>query len=541
MANKIFHRTSKLLFQFQRPASLSRSFHFGKDDNRNKSYQSKWKKGGILTGTAALALLFYKINENKLYSKVYAKDLPVYTADEVLTHSKRDTGVWVTYKDGVYDITEFLDSHPGGDKIMLSAGGPIDPFWNMYAFHKDPEIIKMLDPYLIGRLCPEDLSKKKATKMNDPFANEPMRLPLFRINSKKPFNAEPPPKVLADSFITPNELFYIRNHLPVPQIDPETFKIEVVVGENKLKLSLEDLKTKYKPVTITTTIQCAGNRREEMSREKTVKGLSWGLCAISTARWTGVRLKEVLADAGLDPSDKCIKHIHFNGLDADMTKSSYGASIPKNKALSEDDDVILAYQMNGVDIPRDHGYPVRVIVPGCVGARNVKWLHQIVASDVESFSFWQRNDYKGFSPSTTFETADYNKAVSIQELPVVSAITSPSDEEELEADDSIEVKGYAWSGGGRDIIRVEVSSDGGISWKEAKLMKNPEADDSSKNWAWTLWKAEMPVEGSDIQLMCRAIDSSFNCQPENASSIWNLRGFMMNSWHRINVKMFEEE
>jgi len=294
----------------------------------------------------------------------------------------------------------------------------------------------------------------------------------------------------------------------------------------------------------TTTIQCAGNRREEMSKAKTVKGLSWGLCAIGTARWTGAKLRDVLLDQGVDVSDEDFKHVHLTGLDADMTKSAYGASIPKLKAMSADGDVLLAYKMNGVDIPRDHGYPVRAIVPGCVGARNVKWLSEIVVSDVESFSFWQRNDYKGFSPETTQQTADYGKATSIQELPVVSAITDPMEGDVIEGDDDvIEVKGYAWSGGGRDIIRVEVSSDGGKTWKEAKMQKNPLKDDSSRNWAWTLWSLDVPMteDGDQMQFMCRAIDSSYNCQPENAASIWNLRGFMMNAWHRVNVKIENEE
>lgn len=481
------------------------------------------------------ALKDYSFSDGKCFA--HAKSVTVYSAEEVSKHCNKESGIWVTYKDGVYDITEFVESHPGGSKIMLAAGGPIDPFWNMYAVHQNDEVLGMLAEYRIGNLSPEDLSKQKVD-MNDPFASEPSRLPAFRVNSAKPFNAEPPPKLLTDSFITPNELFYVRNHLPVPQIDPENFKLEIVVGDRTVELSLDDLK-KHKPYTITTTIQCAGNRREEMSKAKTVKGLSWGLCAIGTARWTGAKLKDVLIAAGLDPNDPQVKHIHLTGLDADMTKSSYGASIPKLKALSDDGDVLLAYKMNGVDIPRDHGYPVRAIVPGCVGARNVKWLHQVVASDVESFSFWQRSDYKGFSPSTTFETADYSKATAIQELPVVSAITDPAEMDVIDGEDeTVEVKGYAWSGGGRDIIRVEVSTDGGVTWQEAEMHKNPEKDDSSLNWAWTLWSAEVAVADADnMQIICRAVDSSFNCQPENPSSIWNLRGFMMNAWHRVNLKI----
>jgi len=553
MAHKVLQKSfgaSSFLLKSSRTSALYRPvqhFHYAGNSSSssggwNHSSKSKYGAFAATAATAASAFaLFNVLNESSRTKKTaFAKSMPVFTAAEVSSHSSKKDGIWVTYKDGVYDISDFVQNHPGGDKILLAAGGPIDPFWNMYQVHQHEDVLKMLSEFKIGTLSPEDMSK--AVDLDDPFANEPTRLPLFRVNAQKPFNAEPPPKVVADSFITPNELFYVRNHLPVPKVDPKTFRLEIVVGDRTIKLSLDELKRKYKPVTITTTIQCAGNRREEMSLEKEVKGLSWGLCAISTARWTGPRLRDVLLDNGLDPADAKVKHIHFTGLDADMTKSAYGASVPKAKALSEDGDVILAYQMNGVDIPRDHGYPIRAIVPGNVGARNVKWVHQIVASDVESFSFWQRSDYKGFSPSTTQQTADYSKATSIQELPVVSAITTPNEGDEIdEDDDSIEVRGYAWSGGGRDIIRVEVSADDGKTWQEADLHKNPEADDSSHNWAWTLWDAEVPVTGGKMKIMCRAIDSSFNSQPENASSIWNLRGFMMNSWHRVCVNVKEED
>nr|XP_002125613.2 sulfite oxidase-like [Ciona intestinalis] len=479
-------------------------------------------------------------SENLQAHTANAKSFPVYSSQEIMKHTTKDNGIWVSYKDGVYDITEFVDSHPGGEKILLASGGPIDPFWNMYAVHKSEEVLEILEQYKIGILSPED---QKPIDLNDPFAKEPARLPVFRINSKKPFNAEPPLELLTDSYITPNDLFYVRNHLPVPDIDPETYRLKVDVGDTHLEFSLNDLKTKFKPVTITTTIQCAGNRREEMSEFKTVKGLSWGPCAIGTARWTGVRVRDILLHAGYDVEDKAIKHIHFNGNDEDVTNTSYGASIPKQKVMSPDGDVILAYKMNGVDIPRDHGYPVRAIVPGYVGARNVKWLSHVTVGAEESTSHWQMNDYKGFSPNTTFETADYKNTPSIQEMPVISAISVPKANTIVDPEDGmVEVKGYAWSGGGRDIIRVDVSPDGGKTWKEATLTKDePNADDSSHCWSWTLWRAEVPVKTGQTEITCKAIDSSYNCQPEWIGPIWNLRGFLTNAWHRVKVTVADED
>ncbi|XP_076805303.1 sulfite oxidase-like [Clavelina lepadiformis] len=530
---------------FTRAFSSNTSKKRFRSSSHQETKQFRWKLAAAASG-AVVGMVTYNYIQNKpdltfLRKSVQAKSDPVYSSADVAQHADKQSGIWVTYQDSVYDITGFVESHPGGEKILMGAGGPIDAFWNMYAVHKTPEVLQILEQYRIGKLSRRD---QKAINLNDPFANEPFRLPVLRINSQKPFNAEPPLEVLTDSFITPNELFYVRNHLPVPDFDLENFKLEVLVGGRKLALSVDEIKKKYKPVTITTTIQCAGNRRQEMSQYQNVKGLTWGACAIGTARWTGVRLRDILLDAGFDLNDNRFKHIQFNGNDKDITKSSYGGSIPKHKAMSIDGDVIIAYKMNGVDIPRDHGYPLRVIVPGYVGARNVKWLHQVVASDEESSSHWQRNDYKVFSPSTTFETADYKKAQSIQEMPVISAISTPAEGSKVESDDGvIEVKGYAWSGGGRDIIRVDVSADGGKTWKEANLVKDkPGADDSTHSWAWSLWNAEVEVTpGKKTEIVCKAIDSAYNCQPEFIGPIWNLRGFLTNAWHRISVEVEDDE
>lgn len=129
---------------------------------------------------------------------------------------------------------------------------------------------------------------------------------------------------------------------------------------------------------------------------KHVKGLNWSSAAISTAKWTGVRLRDVLKACGIDETTLGdIKHIHFEGLDTDVANVSYAASIPIYKALDPRGDVILAYKMNDEPISRDHGFPLRAIVPGIVGARNVKWLNRIVVCNKESDSHWQQNDYKG--------------------------------------------------------------------------------------------------------------------------------------------------
>ena len=255
-----------------------------------------------------------------------------------------------------------------------------------------------------------------------------------------------------------------------------------------------------------------------MSRYKPVKGGEWEIGAISNATWTGPRLRDVLEYAGLPADGGGMKHIHFVGLDHDFEKY-YGASIPIEKALSPDGDVILALQMNGEELPRDHGYPVRVIVPGVVGARNVKWLGRVHASKEESPSHWQQYDYKGFCPSVDWHNVDWSQAPSIQELPVTSAITEPLPGTVISADETeLKVKGYAWSGGGRGIIRVDVSIDGGQTWQPAQLLPRP-YQPYNRVWAWTLWEYTVPLpedaasRPDSIHIICKAVDSSYNTQP----------------------------
>jgi len=233
------------------------------------------------------------------------------------------------------------------------------------------------------------------------------------------------------------------------------------------------------------------------------------------------------------------QHVHFEGLDRDFEKF-YGASIPILNALDPYKDVIIAYEMNGTDLPHDHGYPIRAIVPGIVGARNVKWLSKIEAHMEESMSHWQRKDYKGFCPSANWDTANFDQAQAIQELPVQSAICEPKSNIVLDpGEDTITLKGYSWSGGGRGIIRVDVSSDGGKEWLEADLEKPDQP--FNRVWAWTPWEATVNVppnitkEPKVMELVCKATDSSYNVQPDTVFPTWNIRGVLTNSWHRVNV------
>ncbi|XP_053564091.1 sulfite oxidase, mitochondrial [Bombina bombina] len=466
--------------------------------------------------------------------------LPQYSREEVRQHASMADRVWVTYAGEVFDITEFIELHPGGGRILMAAGGALEPFWALYGVHKNEHVMEILNEYKVGVLSPEE--KEEPEAVTDPYALDPPRHPILKLNSKKPFNAEPPAALLTESFITPNELFFKRNHLPVPEINPDDYQLVVdrsqgADEEQPLILSLSDLKTKFRRYEITSTLQCAGNRRSEMNAVKLVKGLDWGIAAISTACWAGARLRDVLLDAGYTEDTPKAKHVIFEGLDRDLTGTNYGASIPFEHAMSKESDVLLAYEMNGETLPRDHGFPLRVIVPGVVGARNVKWLGRILISEEESRSHWQQNDYKGFNPCIDWDTVDFASSPAIQDLPVQSAITEPRPGQKIHPspEGQFTVKGYAWSGGGRKIVRVDVSLDGGNTWKVAEL--TGEEQNTGKAWAWKQWKlsASLPTDVTEITIICKAVDSSYNVQPDTVAPIWNLRGVLNNSWHRVQV------
>uniref|UniRef100_A0AAG5D097 sulfite oxidase n=1 Tax=Anopheles atroparvus TaxID=41427 RepID=A0AAG5D097_ANOAO len=467
------------------------------------------------------------------------KDLPEYTMDEVVQHNAPAAGIWVTYGIGVYDITSFVPKHPGSDKVMLAAGGAIDPFWHIFQQHNTKEVLTLLESYRIGNLRADDVVGTK--DLHNPWAAEPKRHPILKAATLKPFNAEPPASVLVDSFLTPNDFFYVRNHLPVPEVDIKSYELELEnekSGKGKV-IRFGDL-LKYRKHTVTATIMCGGNRRSEMMEIKPIKGLPWGPSAVGNAQWSGARLCDVLRDMGVREGDED-GHVQFEGLDTDPTSTPYGASIPLAKAMDPRGDVILAYEMNGQPLNRDHGYPVRVIVPGVVGSRNVKWLGKIIVSRNESSSHWQQNDYKSFSPSTDWDTVDFKSAPAIQNMPITSAICTPASGETLTVQDGfVTVKGYAWSGGGSAVIRVDLTTDGGKTWFVANIDETEQGTGPGRHWSWSLWSAKIPVkpgQSGPIAIWSKAVDANYNTQPETFANIWNLRGVVGNAYSRVKVNI----
>ena len=487
----------------------------------------------------------------KVQAGLVIDGLPEYTLEDVRKNSTPGEGkVWVTYKYGVYDITEYFALHPGGaDNLSLAAGSSLEPYWAVFADHNADEVREILEGMRIGNIAREDRDKvaQQAPTKDGLYANDPIRSPILEVTSQTPFYAETPSVLLAENYITPYDIFFVRNHFPVPQVDPGQYTLEIKGEgvEKPIRLTLKELKTKFPKHVVTCTIQCAGNRKADLDK---VKPLNTSLCMggfIGTAVWGGARLRDVLLYAGVKEED--IKHVHFEGLDNNpLTGERYGGSVPALKAMGKSGDCLLAYEMNGEEIPLDHGYPVRAVVPGVVGARNIKWLATVVASKEEYGGFWQKYRYKGFSPSVDWNNLDYSSAPAIQELPVTSLITSPVNGSQLEEGETeVSLRGIAWSGGGREVVRVDVSSDGGETWLMADIVAGV-GQPYMRAWAWVVWEASVPVsktEGEvegEVELCCKAVDRSYNVQPDSTGPIWNLLGYLSNAWDRIHIKLPKE-
>ncbi|KAK9934391.1 hypothetical protein M0R45_021537 [Rubus argutus] len=380
------------------------------------------------------------------------------------------------------------------------------------------------------------------------YSQEPPRHPSLIVNSQEPFNAEPPRSALIASYVTPVDLFYKRNHGPIPVLDDiERYRISICgLVEKPVELSMTDIMKLSKHI-VTATLQCAGNRRTAMSKVKPVKGVGWDVSAIGNAIWGGVKLADVLELAGISKltsvSSLGGKHVEFVSVDRCKEEKGgpYKSSIPLIQATNSDAEVLLAYEMNGEPLNRDHGYPLRVVVPGVIGARSVKWLSSINIIENECQGFFMQRDYKMFPPTVNWENIDWSTRRPQMDFPVQSVICSLEEENTIEPG-KITVHGYAVSGGGRGIERVDVSFDGGRTWMEAiRYQKSAEisyvADDTSSNkWAWVLFKAEADVS-HPTEIVTKAVDIGANVQPENVEVIWNLRGILNTSWHRVRVQV----
>ncbi|KAK5816451.1 Oxidoreductase, molybdopterin-binding domain-containing protein [Linnemannia elongata] len=389
------------------------------------------------------------------------------------------------------------------------------------------------------------------------YSNEPTPTRLlsnYIVHCHTPFNAEPQLPLLVNSGqITPADVFFKRNHGPIPDIALDDHKIFIGVQQNPQyyfnaespavewkQLSMHDIMSKWPKTTITASLQCAGNRRDGLAAVKEVKGVIWGAGTTSTAVWSGPRLCDVLRDVAGVSSDMLHEmirdfHVSFEADDHVHEDVCYGSSIPLRKAMDPAGDVILAYEMNGKALSRDHGFPLRVIVPGFIGARSVKYLQKILIQPQESMSFFQRHDYKILPPWVNHDNVDqsWDTAASLTEMNIQCVICTPTEQEVVASSKPVTIKGYAIAGGGRAVYRVEISTDGGHTWEPVDKIEQKPDKKSGMYWAWALWEKTVPRMNKSTEIIARAYDSSGNVQPE--FPIWNYRGVMNNAWSRVHT------
>ncbi len=348
--------------------------------------------------------------------------------------------------------------------------------------------------------------------------------PEWIVRQRSPLNGGPPPHLIARQPVTPIELFFVRNHAPAPAIEPDAYRLRVEgLVERPRDLSLAELK-ELPAVTLEATLQCAGNRRDQLMALEHIPGeVGWGSEAISHGVWRGVPLRAVLARAGVRAS---ARHVAFEGLDEiEQGGAAFGlgGSVPLEKGLAG--DVLLAYELNGAPLPAEHGFPLRAVVPGYIGARSVKWLGKIRLQREPSDNYYQAHAYKLFPPDVRAETADWARGLMLSELSLNAAVCAPEPGARLKAGRN-RIMGYAAAGGNRTVERVDVSADGGRAWVEAELS-------ARKPWSWRLWSVALDLPPGEHELVARAWDSAANTQPE--LPVWNFKGYMNHAWHRVPV------
>ena len=348
------------------------------------------------------------------------------------------------------------------------------------------------------------------------------------VHEQEPYNAEPPLAALAGHPVTAVDTFYSRNHGPVPDADPLAWRLRVDgLVDRPAELSLADLRARFPARTVAATLQCAGNRRAGLVAVRDIPGEDpWRGGATSTGVWTGVALGDVLAAAGLQPD---ARHVWFQAPDVSRIPDppeEYGASVPVAKATAP--EVLLAWAMNGEPLPPAHGAPLRVVVPGWIGARSVKWLRRVTAAAEPFRGHFQAVAYRLLPPDADPHDAGPDGGPSLGPVALNCEILAPQDGLTLTAGRTT-VTGYAFAGEDRTVERVDVSADGGRTWVQAAV------DPADGPWTWQHWRVDVALQPGSADLLARAWDCTGALQPRSPEDVWNPKGYVNNSWARARV------
>ncbi len=341
----------------------------------------------------------------------------------------------------------------------------------------------------------------------------------------RPVNAETPAHLLDDA-ITPTERHFIRNNGLLPdnmEAEGWTLTVDGFV-DTPLTLTIQDLKDQFEVVTVALHIECGGNGRSAF--DPPARGNQWTTGAIACSEWTGVRLKDVLDAAGVQSNAVYTAHhgadIHLSG---DLEKATLSRGLPIEKA--QDDDILIAFEMNGGPLHPMNGAPLRLVVPGWPGSCSQKWLTRIQIRDVEhDGAKMTGKSYRvpayPVAPGTDVPDEDM---VIMEAMPVKSLITFPANEAATGL--STEVRGHAWVGDAT-VERLDVSIDFGATWQPAEL------DAPVNKGAWQNWRANVTFpQAGYYEIWARATDTNGTAQPHAIS--WNPRGYLNNTFHRVGL------
>lgn len=377
---------------------------------------------------------------------------------------------------------------------------------------------------------------------------------LVPLTGRFPYNAEPPTHLLRQNIITPTDIHYVRNHGAVPRLSWDTHQIEIVLDGKTHHLSMDEL-IKLPTIEIPVLISCDGNRRGELNRIQHTAAFNWGPNGLGCAIWKGVPVSELLKFFQYSlPNDRKTTYLHVEGLD-DLTNGHYCSSIVAQHAVDPSNCVMFAFEMNSERLTPDHGSPVRLIVPGYVGGRSVKWVMRIWIDDKPNTSYYMIHDNLVFPSEVDTESKAMKyfgrREFLLLELSIQSAITAPLNRETINVafehgktgasgcdfdDANYTIRGWAHSGGGLPVVQVEVSLDNGQEWRQAEIeFPKGSLRNEDKCFTWCWWHLTVPRWKifKSQEIICRAIDRARHTQPPDI--YWNYKGVMNNCWYRVKV------
>ncbi len=385
-------------------------------------------------------------------------------------------------------------------------------------------------PVVYGEYLPFGLKPIAISDKID-FYTLPGKHPGLTVLNDRPVNAETPAHLLDDR-LTPNELFFVRNN-GLPPKNPSaanwSLKIEGESCQSPQSFSLSTLKKSFDVVSLDITLECGGNGRSEFYPP--AKGNQWTTGAVGCARWTGVRLKDVLTKVGLK---KDAVYIGYYGADThlsgDSSKDPISRGVPIEKAL--DENSLIAWSMNGEDLPLLNGYPLRLIFGGYPASSSGKWLEKIVIRNkVHDGTKMGGSSYRipcdPVAPGTKVKDEDM---CIIEKMPVKSLISFPRSGAMIKTNKQLPVRGKAWTSAGR-ITKVEISKDFGMHWFECSLT------DSTNQFAWQSFETQLSFEEPGYyEIWAKATDEDGETQPMLLPG-WNPKGYLNNACHRIAIKV----